>query len=56
MFFVMSPAWDKEKKSFTELKTYHLSYSIFQHDAIDIADPNSTQDACLHNRVSVTQV
>ena len=50
MFFVMSPAWDR-KKSFTELKTYHLSYSIYQHDAIDIADPNSMQDACHMNFV-----
>ena len=30
---------------FTELKTYHLSYSIYKHDAIDIADPSSIQDA-----------
>ena len=29
---------------FTELKSYHLSYSIYKHDAIDIADPNSMQD------------
>ena len=26
---------------FTELKTYHLCYSIYKHDAIDTADPNS---------------
>ena len=26
---------------FTELKTYHLSYSIDKHDAINIADPSS---------------
>ena len=30
---------------FTELRTYHLFYSIYKHDAIDIADPSSTQDA-----------
>ena len=24
---------------FTELKTYHLTYSIYKHDAIHIADP-----------------
>ena len=29
---------------FTELRTYHLC-SIYKHDAIDIADPSSTQDA-----------
>ena len=29
---------------FTELKTYHLFYSIYKHDAIDIADPSSMQD------------
>ena len=42
---------------FTELKLYHLSYSI------NIADPSSTQDAChmnfvinlAHRRVSVAQ-
>ena len=26
---------------FTELKTYHLCYSIYKHDAINIADPSS---------------
>ena len=31
---------------FTELKTYHLFNSIYKHDAIDIADPSSMQDAC----------
>ena len=30
---------------FTELKTYHLSYSIYKHDAIDIADLSSMEDA-----------
>ena len=24
---------------FTELKTYHLTYSIYKHDAIHMADP-----------------
>ena len=24
---------------FTELKTYHLTYSIYKYDVIDIADP-----------------
>ena len=36
---------------FTELKTYHLSYSIYKHDAINIADPNSMQDMCHMNFV-----
>ena len=48
---------------FTELKTCHLSYSIYKHDAIDIADHSSMQDACqmnfvidlAHRRVSVAQ-
>ena len=31
---------------FTELRTYYLSYSINRHDATDIADPSSMQDAC----------
>ena len=44
-------------------KTYHLSYFIYKHDAIDIADPKSVQDQCYmnfvidltHRRVSVAQ-
>ena len=28
--------------------TYHLSYSIYKHDAIDIADPSSMQDVYHH--------
>ena len=48
---------------FTELKTHRLSRSIYKHYAIDIADPNSIQDACYmnfvidlaHRRVSVAQ-
>ena len=35
----------------TELKIYHLYYSIYKHDAIDIADPSSMQDACHMNFV-----
>ena len=35
---------------FTELKTFHLSYSIYKHDAID-AGPSSMQDACHMNFV-----
>ena len=31
---------------FTEVKTYHLSYYIYKHEAIDNADPSSMQDAC----------
>ena len=42
--------WQDEKNVFlyflTELKTKHLSYSIYKHDAIDIADPSIMQDAC----------
>ena len=46
---------------FTGLKTYHYSYSIYKHNAIDIAEPSSMQDACrtnfvidlAHRRVSV---
>ena len=41
----------QKKKSFTELKTSHLSYSIYRHDAINIADPRSMQDACHMNFV-----
>ena len=47
MFFVLSLAWDEEKiflYFFTDFKTYHLSYCIYKHDAIDIADPNRMQD------------
>ena len=32
-------------------ETYHLSYSIYKHDAIDIADPSSMQDASHMNFV-----
>ena len=47
MFFVLSRAWDKEKI----LKNCHISSSIYKHDAIDIANPNSMQDACHMNLV-----
>ena len=29
--------------SFAEHKTSHLSYSIYKHDAIDLADPSNMQ-------------
>ena len=32
---------------FTELKTSHLSYSIYKHDTVNIADPRSMQDVSL---------
>ena len=35
---------EKHLYFFTELKTHHLSYSIYKHDAMDIADPSSLQD------------
>ena len=31
---------------FTELNINHHSLFIIMHDAFDIADPSSTQDAC----------
>ena len=50
MFLVFSWVWNKEKITknifpclFTKLETYHLSYFIYKHDAINIADPNSMQ-------------
>ena len=81
MFFVLSRAWDKGKKSeglglnsSWGLRTFSLShardktkkhltlfphraqnlpslFSIYKHDAIDIADPSSMQDACRMNLV-----
>ena len=40
----LSHARDKNKNIFhyffTELKAYYLSYSIYKHDAINIADPS----------------
>ena len=39
-FFLLSHARDKTENIFlyffAELKTYHLSYSIYKHDVIDI--------------------
>ena len=35
----------------TELKTNHLSYSNYKHDAINIADPSSRQNASYMNFV-----
>ena len=53
--FSFSLARDKKKNIFlyffTELKTYHLSYSNYKHDAIDVANPSSMQDACHMNFV-----
>ena len=53
----LSHARDKTKNIvryfFTKLKTYYLSYSIYKHDAIDIADPSSMQDACYMTSLSV---
>ena len=54
---------EKHLYFFTKLKTYHLSYSIYKHDAMDIADSSSLQDMChmnfvkdlAHHSVSVVQ-
>ena len=62
-FFSLSYAHDKAKNIFlyffTKLKTDHLSYSIYKHNTIDIADPevrrvNLIRDLT-HHRVSVSQ-
>ena len=65
--FSLSHACDNMKNIFlyffTALKTFLLSYSIYKHDTIKIADPSSMQDAChmnfvinlAHCRVSVAQ-
>ena len=40
----------RQKKSlyfFINLKTDHLSYSLYKHDNINIAYPSSMQDMCL---------
>ena len=54
-FFPLSHARDEAKNFFlcffTELKNYYPSYSICEHDAIDIAGPSSMQDACHMNFV-----
>ena len=43
--FSLSHTSEKTKQIFfyffTKLKTYHFSYSIYKHDAIDKADPSS---------------
>ena len=53
----LSHARDKTKNIFryffTKLKTFYLSYSIYKHDAIDIADPSSMQDACYMTSLTV---
>ena len=65
-FFFIPQSWQDEKHSSLFLyraQNLHLSYSIYKHDAINIADPNSMQDMChmnfvidlTHNRVSVAQ-
>ena len=50
IFFIFFPrSWQDKKHfsiSFTELKIYLLSYTIYKHAAINIADPSSMQDAC----------
>ena len=49
-FFSLSHTRDKTENIFlylfTELNTCLLSYSIYKHDAIDIADPSSLQNVC----------
>ena len=51
--FSLSYAHDKAKNIFlyffTKLKTNHLSYSIYKHNTIEIADPRSMQGK-LHKR------
>ena len=49
IFVSRSSSWQDEKiflYLFNGLKTYHLCYSIYKHDAIDIADPSKMQDKC----------
>ena len=65
--FSFSHAREKKKNIFlyffTELKTYHISYSNYKHDTIDVTNPSSMQDAChvkfvvdfAHRRVFVAQ-
>ena len=51
----LSHAQDKSKNIFhyffTKLKADHLSYSIYKHDAINIADLRRMQNACHINFV-----
>ena len=61
--FPLSHARDKTKNIFvyffTELKTQHLSHSIYKHEAINIANPSSMLKNFVidlaHRRVSVAQ-
>ena len=54
---------EKHLYFFTKLQTYHLSYSIYKHDAMDIADPSSLHNTChmnfiiglAHHSVSVVE-
>ena len=54
---------EKHLYFFTELQTYHFSYSIYKHDAMDIDDPSSLHNTChmnfvidlAHHSVSVVQ-
>ena len=47
----IDPMLIREKNTFlyffTKLKTSHLSYSIYKHDTVNIADPRSMQDVSL---------
>ena len=63
-FSFVPRSWQDEKHHFfIELKTCHLSFSIYKHDAIDIAGPSSMQGTChmnfiidlTHRGVSVAQ-
>ena len=65
-FFFVPRSWQDEKKiSSISSPAQNLPslFSIYKHDAIDIADPSSMQDACRMNfvidlarrRVSVAQ-
>ena len=42
---------NKSLNKIRDNKFCHLSYSIYEHDAIDVADPSSIQDACHMNFV-----
>ena len=49
-FSFVPRSWQDEKYHFfIELKTYHLSFSVYKHDAIDIAGPSSMQGTCHMN-------
>ena len=55
LFFFLCPILMTRQKAslyfFTKHKTSHFSYSVYKHDAIDIADTSSMQDACHMNFV-----